>query len=319
MKCTIIGCGGAGINIARRFMGKNEEGFAQLDAYFVDTSRSNLTKDVASDRVYLFEGLDGSGKLRVANYDTIAERSKEMLQAIKPQGLVVLVHSAGGGSGSVIGPVIASELLKKEVMLVVACVGSSDSRIEAENTIKTLKSYAVMAERHKTPVNMIYAENSAELKRGAVDKTLETNIVLLSLFFSGENREIDTSDLRNFLNYTKVTSYPAALAHLDFFSESISLGRDQSIISAVTLTDDATSSSLSYPIEYQAVGFLPEKVKNISQLGLPLHMVNVANYFHSVVDQLSQKVASVDEARQAVVHKTIVGRDDNATDLGIVL
>lgn len=93
----LIGCGGAGVNCVKKFIGKSGEGFADLDIYMLDTSRSNLPKDIKDDHVYLFDGLDGSGKLRASNYSVIAERSKEIVQKIGHADLYMVVHSASGG------------------------------------------------------------------------------------------------------------------------------------------------------------------------------------------------------------------------------
>ena len=318
-KCTLIGCGGMGINIVKRFLNKGDDGFANLDIYMLDTSRSNIPKEVNEDHIYLFDGLDGSGKLRSSNYATIAERSREILQKVKPSDLTILVHSASGGSGSVIGPVLVSELMKKDTMVIVVTIGSSDSRIEAENSIKTLKSYAVIADKHNKPVNVIYSQNTETMNRGAVDKVIETNIILSTLFFSGDNRELDKSDLRNFLNYDRVTSYKPMLTLVDFFSGKVALGKDQSVVTAVTLIDDETQSTLDTHVEYQAVGFIPSTIKSLGDIKLPLHMVTISNYFNDVITGLDNKLKQIDEARSAVVHKTIVNRDEAATDLGIVL
>lgn len=313
-KITVIGCGGMGINIASKFIGKSEAGFAEFDVYLLDTSKSNMPKGVDESKVYLFEGMDGSGKLRSSNYSTINERAKEVLQKVKPGTINLIVTSASGGSGNVIAGILVNELLKRDLNVVVACVGSSDSRIETENTVKCLKSFEVISQRVGKPVVMMYGENSADKKRGEIDHFIESNIVLMSLFFSGDNRELDTSDLRNFLNYHKVSSYAPKLTMLDFYSGKMDLEKDQALVSLVTLTDDNTSSAVDVPVDYQAVGFIGEDVKTKVRVGLPIHMATVANYFHPVIEKLEMKMATIDEARSAVVEKSILGKGESATD-----
>lgn len=317
-KITVIGCGGMGINVASKFMGKSESGFAEFDVYLLDTSKSNMPKNVDESKVYLFEGMDGSGKLRSSNYSTINERAKEVLQKVKPGVINLIVTSASGGSGNVIAGVLVNELLKKDVSVVVACVGSSDSRIEIENTIKCLKSFEVISQRSGKPVVMMYGENSADKKRGEIDHFIESNIVLMSLFFSGGNRELDMSDLRNFLNYHKVTSYAPKLTMLDFYSGGMDLDRDQALVSLVTLTDENTSSAMDTPVDYQAVGFIDDNVKTKVRVNLPIHMTTIANYFHPVIERLELKMANIDEARSAIVEKSILGKNENLTD-GLIL
>jgi len=319
MTMKLLGCGGAGINIVKKFLGKSGEGFADLDICMLDTSRSNMPKDINEDNIYLFDGLDGSGKLRASNYSVISERAREIVQRVKPGDVTVVVHSASGGSGSVLAPVLISELLKREVMVMVVAVGSSDSRIEVENTIKTLKSYAIISQKNERPINMIYAENTREMGRGAVDKAIETNIILASLFFSGQNRELDKSDLRNFLDYHKVTSFAPKLTMVDFCSGGVSLERDQALVSAVSLTDENASTAIDQPLEYQATGFITTAVKEAVKVDMPIHMVTVANYFGNVIERLEKQLRVIDEARSAVIEKSIVSNQENYTDTGLVL
>lgn len=222
-------------------------------------------------------------------------------------------------SGSVISPVLISELMKKDVSVMVVCVGSSDSRIEAENTVKTLKSYAMISEKSGRPVNMIYAENTRETGRGAVDKTVETNIVLASMFFSGQNKELDKSDLRNFLDYHKVTSFNPKLTMVDFSSKDIHLEKDQAVVSVVSLTDDQTSTAIDLPVEYQATGFVMPAVKEAVKVDMPIHMATIANYFNNVIERLEKQLRQIDEARSAVVEKSIISKDEESTDLGVIL
>lgn len=214
---------------------------------------------------------------------------------------------------------LISELMKKDVSVMVVCVGSSDSRIEAENTVKTLKSYAMISEKSGRPVNMIYAENTRETGRGVVDKTVETNIVLTSMFFSGQNKELDKSDLRNFLDYHKVTSFNPKLTMVDFSSKDIHLEKDQAVVSVVSLTDDQTSTAIDLPVEYQATGFVMPAVKEAVKVDMPIHMATIANYFNNVIERLEKQLRQIDEARSAVVEKSIISKDEESTELGVIL
>ena len=144
----IYAAGGAATNIAARFNKMRDQtspGFAKISTRFIDTSRSNIDTSIPDSDVYLFEGMDGSGKLRRSNYATISERSKEILHRFKPQDTNVVIHSASGGSGSTIGPVLVSELLERGENVVVVLIGSTGSLIETENSLKTLQSYEAIS------------------------------------------------------------------------------------------------------------------------------------------------------------------------------
>lgn len=321
-KLKLYSLGGAGCNIGAKFTkftGKNTHGFAQIDTVFVDTSRSNLGPNVPTESVYLVDGLDGSGKLRASNYNAINECVNEILHQFKPGDINVVISSASGGSGSVLAPVIVSELLARDEMVIVISIGSTSSRIETENSLKTLKSYEMISQKRNKPVVMAYRENSLDKSRHEVDAEIETMILILSALFSGNNRELDTSDLRNFLNYNHVTSYKPKLSYLDFFTKEILLGKGQTLVSLASLIDEKTSSETGIPTEYQAVGFLPDVTKEGLPIALPIHTCVITGYYHNVVDRLNQKLNMFDENRKIVADKSIVSQHDTSTDNGVVL
>ena len=319
---VIYACGGMGANIGAHFVkfaNKKSEGFADIETYFIDTSSSNLTGSIPNDKVYLVEGADGSGKKRDTNYTVLSERSKEILHAFKPGDVNVIVHSASGGTGSVIAPILVSELLNRGELVIVVAVGSTGSEIETANTLKTLRSYEVISQKRGQPVVASYRENSVKKPRGVVDNEVQTFIVLLASIFSGANRELDMEDLRNFINYNRVTSYQPKLSLLDFFSKDIELGRGESLISLFTLTDANTPDEVDVLAAYRANGFIPDSMKSNIGIELPIHSCVIGGHFNLVADALETKLKAYKEASQVVVEKFIAKDIGDATDEGLVL
>jgi hypothetical protein len=320
---NIYACGGAGVNIGSIFSSfqkttKQNGRFAEINVYFIDTSKSNINSSVDKEKIYLIEGLDGSGKKRDSNYSVISECSKEILHRFKPADFNVVLHSASGGSGSVIGPVLTSELLSRDEVTACVLIGSTGSKIETQNTLKTLKSYEVISKKRETPVACFYRENSPTKQRSKVDFEIQNAINILALLFSGNNRELDTADLRNFINYNKVTSYKTRLTLLDFLSGEIIIPKGQTLISLVTLVDDKTESDVAIPVEYQTVGFVNEEVKSIINVDLPIHACMIAGYFNQTVDALEARIKNYEEVRGAVVEKVIINDNLDSTDEGLV-
>jgi hypothetical protein len=321
-KLKLYAAGGAGCNIAASFIKNFKQpahGFAEVDCVFIDTSKSNLNPSIPADQIYLFDSLDGSGKLRASNYQVLNEHSREILLEHKPGDVNIILSSAGGGSGSVIAPILVSELLDRGETVIVITVGSTSSRIETENTLKTLRSYEVISQKRGVPVIMNYVENSVQRPRGVNDGDLHMIISILAAIFSGNNRELDGSDLKNFLNYHKVTNYSPKLAMLEFFHKEIVMPKGQAMVSLVSLIDDSTSSDVGVLAEYQAVGYVPESVKETLRQDVPIHAAVISGYFNGVVERLEAKIASYDDVRKAVIEKSIAGRDTVSTDDGIVL
>lgn len=319
---NIYGAGGAACNILnslKTYAGQKTDGFAQLGLYYIDTSRSNLDPDVSEDHVYLLEGCDGAGKKRATHHLAIAESANDILHRFKPADVNVVIHSVSGGSGSVYGPTICSALLERGETVIVIMIGSTSSKIETENTVKTLRSYEVISHKREMPVVAYYRENSPDMPRSQVDSEVQTAILILAAIFSGDNRELDSADLKNFINYHHVTSYQPRLAMLEFYSKTLVVPKGHSLVTLVTLVDHATASDVDQHVEYQTVGYLPEATKQNITVDLPIHGCVVSGAFNSIVDTLDARLKSFDEVRKVVVERSIVGADVQHTDIGIIL
>ncbi len=323
MSMKIFACGGAGINLASHFeqyRGSKDPGFSEFDVKYIDTSRSNLsTVETDKENIYLIDGADGSGKKRDENYAAIAERSQEILHHFKPGDVNIVIHSLSGGSGSVIGPVLVSELLNRALPVITVIVGSSDSRKELENTIKSIQSYETIAKKREAPVVAVYFENNKETPRGTVDQKIYTTVVILSAFFSKENHELDSMDLFNFLNFHRVTSFTPRLAYLELFDKEITIERDHSLVSVATLSDIETPTSIDHPVEYQAVGFVHDSARNKISVPMPIHAAIIAGVFNDIMGRLNDKLKVMDESRKARVDRTISLDGSSATDEGVIL
>lgn len=318
----IYATGGAGCNIASNFlrqMDKETVGMTVFDCVYIDTSRSNLNPNIPAAQTYLVDGLDGSGKLRASNYQVLNECCRDILLKHKPSDINVVIGSASGGSGSVISPIIVSELLERGEDVIVITIGSTSSRIETENTLKTLKSYEVISQKRETPVIMVYRENSNKKSRGTVDAEIEMLIATLAVIFSGNNRELDSSDLRNFLKYHKVSDFKPKLSYLDIYSGNITLAKGQALVSLVSLVDKNSDADSGVLTEYQAVGYVPDAASQYLGQALPIHAAVISGYFNGIADTLEHKLSGYDEVRKAVVEKSIADRNTQATDDGIVL
>jgi hypothetical protein len=318
---AIYGAGGFGINITQqfqRFAGQKDPGFAKITPYFIDTSKSNMLDEVP-ENTYLFDGLDGSGKLRSSNYAVISERCKEILHKFKPADVNIVVHSAAGGSGSTAGPVLVSELLSRNETVIVLLGGSTASKIETENTKKTLQSYEVISQKRDKPVICFYRENTKDTPRGAVDNQMQTAVVILAAIFSGANRELESADLGNWINYNRVTSYSPKLNLLEFHSGTIKLNKGQSLISLATLTDDNHDSGTEVPVEYQCVGYVSPEAQKAISMEMPIHASIVGGVFNETVARLEARLAVYDEARAVVVEKSIIKNSSASTDDGLIL
>lgn len=322
-RIRVYACGGAGLNIGRQLeqhRGINETAFAVLDICYADTSRSNLQQDIPADATYLLDGLDGSGKVRAENHQEITKHVRNILQQFKPADLNIVISSGAGGSGSVFAPLIASELLAGDNPTIVFTIGSTDTRLDAENTLKTLKSYEAISKKNERPVVMLYRQNG-QLSRKAVDDDAKAMVLALAALYSRENRELDTRDLYNWLNFHRVTTFQPQLVtlHMDdkAGSHKKSLGN---VISVATLAKEGDNTVIEETPEYQCVGYIPNESAGYLAERCPIHFITCDGEIPMVVGGLNKFIKNLEDQKNARIAKdSILSSKDNQVDSGLVL
>lgn len=294
----IYGCGGCGTNIANKFAGRGEQnGHATLVPTVIDTSKSNLRgKDIAPENTYLFEGLDGSGKVRKENYQEINRNVKQMLVDLPPEQYNLVVFSASGGSGSVIAPLIIQELAKKGKPVMAIVVGSDESIIAANNTLKTLQSLEAIAEAVETPVVMSYHHNDDA--RSVVDNSIVAVIDAISVLFSGMNNEMDHMDAVHWLNYTKSVNVRPRLATLLITTSPNSFEEITAPISVASLYVSPDTKRVSTSADYHTEAFSDmAKVAGSDQIHYAIDIDTLAK----IGQAIKSTVAELEEKRSARV------------------
>lgn len=306
-RLRIFGCGGAGTNMLRKYMAEafDYEGIEVLPTY-IDTSRSNLPAGVDPSICYLYEGVDGSGKVRRENYEKISASIGDILVRHPAGDLNIVLSSASGGSGSIIGSEIATALYEREQNVVVILVGSIASNIEAENTKKTLLTYAGIADSTGVPVVMSYHQNDNQSPPSMVDDLVNGDLVLLTALIgiSAFDSGLDSADMTHWLNFSKTTGNPAQLASLRIvtnnadFSEMVTANGTP--ISVATVADGHDNTVFAEPVEYQCCAIIPpaDAFRQMAEMS-PVHYVIGDGQFKRIYDQIDAITSSLEEKRQA--------------------
>lgn len=284
---SVYFCGGTGANAYKR---THNNLIDMANLFVIDTSEANLrNSDFDKNSVYLFEGLDGSGKKRDMNYKVISEKINEVVYKFEPGDINFVYHSGAGGSGSVIGPVLVNKLISEGQVVVVCMVGSSDSMKEIENTYKTIESYKTISNKNNKPVIIYYDEINKDKTRSRVDEHMDIFVSLLMQYYDKNKvHQIDTADMSNFINFQNVTTFKPSIASIDVYVKDTLPDKKELLIAAATLTDRDTSYSLGHPVPYQTVGIVetPEIFNPIG--GLPVHMVITKGKLEEVSAKLEQ-------------------------------
>lgn len=330
-RVRIYAAGGAAINIAMllRNVAVNPDIIADLEVVMIDTSRANLAAHASDANSYLVEGLDGSGKVRSENSEAIRGRILDILQQHKPADLNIVLSSGAGGSGSVIAPLLLSELIERKAPVIALTIGSTASKLEALNTLNTIKSYEAIAKKRQAPVVMHYLQNSPDLPRKDVDLQMVSTISYLAILFSRRNRELDSKDLQNWLRYSApITSFQPQLSIMTVLwheandnSVNTDLSKLGNIISVATLAPDLVNTTLTMTPEYQTVGILPPTatkggVDNLS--GKVFNYVISDGLINEIAKGLNSFLADLEAAANARPAKTSITGHGEADADGMV-
>lgn len=265
----LFACGGAGINIGKKYGGNLPEriGSAKLMTCYIDTSRTNLHDVPDPENVFVLPELDGSGKVRKENHEAISQMIPRILKDYPAGDFNIVIFSASGGTGSVCGPLLIAELLTRGENAIAVVIGSEESVITSTNTFNTLKSLDHIARTKGIPVVMHYTNNDRGVKRSDVDKNAMFVVSSLTVLASRQNKELDSMDVANWLNFTKTTSVPAQLAQLKVYGscEEVDKLATESFTMAALLLDEDEQQPTHKP-EYSCAGYFRPEASMVSNL-----------------------------------------------------
>jgi hypothetical protein len=336
-KVRIYGCGGVGLNIVSMVPSMHKSalgGFAESILSYVDTSKSNMIrKDLNPEEVYIFADMDGSGKIRRENHRAILANTKVVLQQFQPTTFNIVVHSAGGGSGGVIAPAIVSELLKADKEVIVVVVGSFNSVIEVENTIKTLQSYESISSLRGKNVNMLYLENSVTQSNELTVNAQAVHLISLLLgLFSGQHEQLDTADLKTWLNHNKFTDSEPCINNVligqgadlkPFYEGEHFLIRDP--ITVATLATREMSTRYNHVPAIKFEGYVPADWKTGDDKGFamikdnPIHFCVMEDKMSEIFKALSNHLKSLKGLESSRVRRPSILKDLDIKDDGMIL
>ena len=328
----VYACGGASINIMKQlyYPSKNnikDNGFAKLEIVFADTSRSNIPKDVIEEDFYLVQGMgdvkiDGSGKVRETNYKAVSMAIPEILHRFKPAELNIVIHSASGGTGGVIGASLVSELLNQDKAVIVMMIGSTTCEQEIRNTINTILSYQAISVKREKSVVAFYLENGNGVSMNENDAMVRINTLLLTVLWSGENHGLDSKDLDNFLNYQRVSKYQPSLSGLTVYTgkNKPKLEKGQAVSSVISLIREGEDPDPGMIVGYHSFGTISEETYIESvKMPTPIHLHTVQGYFTDIMTRLQTKLSEAEEQYRVNPVNTLKLQGVNVQDNGLIL
>ena len=304
----IYGCGGCGVNIAHNYLEDTKvHKLAKIYPGCIETSKSNhKSKLIPESDSYFIEGLDGSGKIRSSNHQAISENIKQALIKIPPMDFNVAIFSASGGSGSVIGPLLISELNKRDIPVIAIVVGTTESAQATDNTFKLFKSLEGVAKATDVPVIMSYFQNSQDQTRDSVDQVIYSYIAAIAVLCNGENDELDYSDLKNWLQYTKVNGDAAQLATMRIAVDQAQVDSIKYPVSVASLYKDTSITHISVDADYVTTGYgdLNDDFSQIHYVITTDEIVDISENIFKIKDSNDQKREAKPRRKSTLAHGT---------------
>jgi len=317
----IYACGGAGIGVGRYFESDRAKvlpGHSVLHPAYIDTSTASFY-DLPEEHFYILPDAAGSGGVRKFNGQDIITHTGEILQKFPPLEYNIVISSTTGGSGSVLGPSILSELLDRDIPVMVFAIGSDDTMQYITNTINTMLSFEHISKTRNKPVVMTYLQNGKNGTVEQVDDAIRMAISCLTVLFSGQNKNLDSRDIYNWLNFHNVTTYTPQVGVLDVHRHEVSLV-DANLISVLTINKDLNDTKLDVPVEYQRVG-VPVNIepKDAESMKFPLHFTITDGYVDTVMKSLKNQLTDYEtKSKSRVIKNKLADGSENVAENGLV-
>lgn len=205
-----------------------------------------------------------------------------------------------------------TEMLEQDKTVVCVVVGSEESKIAIDNTVKTIQSLDAISRKAGKPVIVSYWHNDVDHSRSENDASMRQTLTALAILASKENSEMDTTDVANFVNFQKVTSVKDGLSLLYVTNELNEAVAVQHPISTASLMSKEGDIPSGLTPEYSCVGYPQEGVLKDSDLHFVVSQTDVKSLF----TRLSKKLEEFNKASSARMTSEALG--GNTDDNGIV-
>ncbi|AXH70800.1 tubulin-like protein [Vibrio phage BONAISHI] len=287
----IYGCGGCGTNIVQNKLEVPRHAqYGKTSVVAIDTSDANYDADKGVP-FYRIPGTEGMGRKRGFALDVAEDKIDDILKRHKPGSMNVIIASAGGGSGSVIGLLLAKEFMRRSIPFVVQLVASSTSQLDAQNSHGTMLSFQKAVNETGKVLPVMYYENidgssqrDGDGNRDQVDAVLVKDLLTLIFTCSEQHKALDRQDVTNWLDYPSVTKIEPKLVEVKVFrhgEEITDLAKflDNQVISTISLLHETSHSTPAIHQAYEKTGYMNDDAKDIEQnLTWTVSSVHITSY-----------------------------------------
>lgn len=311
-KIRLYCCGGAGTNIGLA-LGQRDD----VKICYIDTSLSNTVEGMPKEQCFFIPEKDGAGQDRKRIAADVLPFIPSIIEQFPPADFNIVMFSAAGGSGSVLGPLITSNLLHNKNTVVALTIGVDDSGKKLENTINTLKTLETMSLQTRSSLVMAYYSNVNGVPQKQTDNEILFGLEALFELASQNNHGLDTADLDSWTQFQRVSPIPPQLAALQIFDnrqEASGVLEPISIASLYNNPDKVTAFGNPY---YNTVGHPRNPNPNMpEQLHFVINVATVDDITKALAERQTALARQFSGYRQ---RRAIVDVDDNMTQDGLIL
>lgn len=295
-KIQVIGAGGAGGKVVRKLRSVLEDNGipdgVSVGYRVVDTSNLNGETDA-----HITSGvnvLNGSGGERIYSATDIIEYINSNNFGID-MDLTIIIFSASGGSGSVIGPVLTEMLRKDGHSVLPICILDTVSEMYETNTIKTLMGMDAIAINNDFALPIMLHNNASS--QDVVDATIIEDISKI-IEFHRPLSDIDARDMELFWKQEKYIT-----VDVDPGIYVISTG-NSTVIESDNVIGVRVISSKTRPPAGKVVHYKESVEDKVYKDDDIITLVSEENVFYNIFDEIS---SSVTEKRQKEKRKPLAG------------
>ncbi len=296
-------CGGAALSISRKVPA------GLCNKIFIDSAVSDC-RGLPRDDLYLVEGMDGAGKDQAYAYKHFQPIVKDILIAHKPSPVLnIVVSSISGGSGSVMGALLAGRLLEEGKTVICVGVESVTSGVEVENSIFTMLSYKGVANKAGRCLSILYVSESS---KADADDRVVWFLKLMSLITDKEAvARFDSKDLGNFIDFPKTSAKSSTVSVLEISkNEAYVVEKGTAVASTVHITtDDRNEIDAPFPEHLSKCLIVAETETDYQDLRLD-NIIGQHALLVNRLESLQQKLADEKTMNKVAEVQVRGGNDD---------
>lgn len=195
VKTCFIFAGGAGLNVATHVTDLS-------NVFCIDTCDKNIVDAHSRTKVFLTKGTRGAGKNRAFILPKVRPQIPDFMATLPEADFYVVCYSLGGGSGSVLGPLITAALADRQAAFVSFVIGAMESPEVLQNGIDTMKSLESIAVRKATPIVINYTPNVNGQSYEFINGQVAGNIRHLAFLTNQNHGRLDVHDVNNWVRFT---------------------------------------------------------------------------------------------------------------------